>query len=75
MSETLREAQEFIDRNWRTDVDPDEWREKVIDAGWAALRWPRKWHGRELSEDDATEVEELFASRGVPGPEIGRAHV
>ena len=42
MSETLREAQEFIDRHWRTDVDPDEWREKVIDAGWAALRWPRK---------------------------------
>ena len=68
MSEVLREAEEFIERNWRPDVDPDEWRETVIDAGWAALRWPRKWHGRELSEDDATAVEALFAERGVPGP-------
>ena len=42
--------------------------ERVIDAGWAALRWPKKWHGRELSDDDASAVEALFFEQGVPGP-------
>lgn len=68
MDAVLDEAREFIDRNWRDGVDPDEWRELVVDAGWAALRWPAKWHGRELSDDDASSVEALFAERGVPGP-------
>ena len=63
-----REAQEFIDAHWSGDVDPDEWRERVIDAGWAALRWPKKWYGRELSDDDASAVEALFFEQGVPGP-------
>jgi len=68
LDDILREADEFIGAHWRDDVDPDEWRERVIDAGWAALRWPRKWHGREMSDDDAAAVEALFAERGVPGP-------
>jgi len=68
LDETLREAEEFIGAHWRDDVDPDEWRERVIDAGWAALRWPRKWYGREMADDDAAAVEALFAERGVPGP-------
>ncbi|MEY4044744.1 MAG: hypothetical protein RL644_1012, partial [Actinomycetota bacterium] len=68
MSDVLQEAREFIDANWSPGVDPDEWRELVVDAGWSALRWPKKWHGRELSDDDASAVEALFLERGVPGP-------
>lgn len=66
--EVLAEAREFLDKNWSPDVDPDAWMELVVDAGWSALRWPKKWYGRELSDDDAAEVEALFASVGAPGP-------
>lgn len=68
MSTVLREAEEFIDKNWSPDVDPDAWRELVIDSKWAALRWPTQWYGRGLSDEAAAEVEALFESRGVPGP-------
>lgn len=68
MSTVLREAEEFIDKNWSPDVDPDAWRELVVDSKWAALRWPTQWYGRGLTDDAAAEVEALFESRGVPGP-------
>ena len=68
MSTVLREAEEFIEKNWSPDVDPDTWRELVIDSRWAALRWPTQWFGRGLSDEAAAEVEALFESRGVPGP-------
>ena len=68
MGDVLRQAQEFIDANWSESVDPDAWRELVVDSGWAALRWPEQWFGRGLSDDEAAEVEALFLERGVPGP-------
>ena len=68
MSDVLKEAREFIDANWSDSVDPDAWRELVVDSGWAALRWPTDSYGRGLTDDEAAEVEALFAERGVPGP-------
>ena len=68
MSGVLQEATDFINANWREDVDPDAWRELVVDSRWAALRWPVDSYGRGLSDDEASEIEALFASRGVPGP-------
>ena len=64
----LRGAEEFIEKNWSPDVDPDTWRALVIDSRWAALRWPTQWFGRGLNDDDAAAVEALFLERGVPGP-------
>ena len=68
MSDVLAEAREFISANWKPGVDPDAWRELVVDSGWSALRWPKQWFGRELNDDDAAEVEALFFEMGVPGP-------
>ncbi len=68
MSQAIQEASEFISTHWDPTIDPDVWRETVVDSGWAALRWPKEWFGRGLSDDEAAEVEELFLSKGVPGP-------
>ncbi len=62
------EAQAFLTEHWSSSVDRRDWREKVVDAGWAALRWPTAWHGRGLADDRARLVEAAFAEAGAPGP-------
>ena len=68
IAETIREAQAFLAAHWSPDVDPNEWREHVVDARWAALRWPSRWFGRDLADEDAKRVEAVFAAAGAPGP-------
>jgi alkylation response protein AidB-like acyl-CoA dehydrogenase len=43
------------------------WMAKVVDAGWAVLRWPMAWYGRGLSDRQARIVEREFARVGAPG--------
>ena len=64
----VADAQQFLAQHWSPAVDRRAWLELVIDEGWAALRWPREWYGRGLSDDEAKEVEAVFAEAGAPGP-------
>ena len=68
MSVAVKEAQEFLADHWSPGVNRREWMERVIDEGWAALRWPTEWYGRGLDDDEAKEVEAVFAAAGAPGP-------
>lgn len=68
MSDAVHAARAFLAEHWSPDVDPDRWRELVIDSGWAALRWPSQWFGRDLPDDEAKLVEAEFAAAGAPGP-------
>jgi alkylation response protein AidB-like acyl-CoA dehydrogenase len=43
------------------------WLAKVVEARWAAPRWPTEWFGRGLSNDQARIVEREFARVGAPG--------
>src|SRR5579872_6709294 len=43
------------------------WVAKVVDARWAAPRWPVAWYGRGLSNEQARIVEREFAKVGAPG--------
>jgi alkylation response protein AidB-like acyl-CoA dehydrogenase len=64
----VADATAFLAANWSKDVDPQAWRELVIDERWSALRWPSAWFGRDLADDEAKEVEAVFAAAGAPGP-------
>ncbi len=64
----VADAQQFLAQHWSPAVDRRAWLELVIDEVWAALRWPREWYGRGLSDDEAKEVEAVFAEAGAPGP-------
>ncbi|MCB9380518.1 MAG: acyl-CoA dehydrogenase family protein [Acidimicrobiaceae bacterium] len=68
MSEHVREAEAFLAEHWRPGVDPEAWRELVVDERWAALRWPSQWYGRDLTDDQAKDVEAVFRAAGAPGP-------
>jgi alkylation response protein AidB-like acyl-CoA dehydrogenase len=67
-SSAVADASAFLAANWSKNVDPQAWRELVIDERWSALRWPSAWFGRDLSDDEAKEVEAVFAAAGAPGP-------
>ncbi len=68
MPEIVAEAEAFLAEHWSPDVDRRAWRERVVDAGWAALRWPTEWFGRGLDDEAAEAVEAVFAAAGAPGP-------
>ncbi len=68
MSDAVIAARAFLAEHWSEDVDPDQWRDLVIDSGWAALRWPSQWFGRDLPDDEAKLVEAVFVEAGTPGP-------
>jgi hypothetical protein len=67
MNDIVREAEAFLAENWKPGNDLAAWRETVVDAQWAALRWPVEWFGRGLADDVAEEVEAVFAAAGAPG--------
>ena len=43
------------------------WLAKVVEARWAAPRWPEAWFGRGLSDRQGRIVEQAFAQAGAPG--------
>jgi alkylation response protein AidB-like acyl-CoA dehydrogenase len=43
------------------------WLAKVVEARWAAPRWPVAWYGRGLSDAQGRIVEREFARVGAPG--------
>lgn len=68
MSDVLQEAREFLAEHWSPEVDLAQWKQRVVDGCWAALRWPTDCMGRALDDDTATAVEALFRDAGAPGP-------
>ena len=75
--QTVREwlAEHWTDEHRAGRYDARAWRELVVDAGWAAPRWPAEHHGRGLGDDEAKVVEAEFAAVGAPGPGQDRTNL
>ncbi len=52
---------------WTVSTERRAWLAKVVEARWAAPRWPVEWFGRGLSDDLARVIEGEFAAVGAPG--------
>jgi len=52
---------------WTTSPEHRAWLAKVVEARWAAPRWPLEWFGRALGDAQARIVERAFAAVGAPG--------
>jgi alkylation response protein AidB-like acyl-CoA dehydrogenase len=63
--EVRAEVRAWLAENWSPDRDPREWREALIDSGWAAPTWPAEWYGRGLHRDLRRVVTEEFAAAGA----------
>jgi alkylation response protein AidB-like acyl-CoA dehydrogenase len=62
-----RELASWLDAEWSVDRSLREWREALVDAGWAAPTWPKAWHGRDFSHAEAATVARCFRERGIVG--------
>ena len=66
------EVSAWLDANWRTDRPLIEWREILLDGGWAAPHWPEEWYGRGFTLDQTAVVAEVFREKdAVPAAQVG----
>jgi alkylation response protein AidB-like acyl-CoA dehydrogenase len=42
------ELAEWVQQYWDAEMALRDWRELLLQAGWAVPSWPRRWHGRGL---------------------------
>lgn len=78
------EVRAWLKQNWKADLPPAApwtttpelrtWLGKVVDAGWAANRWPAEWHGRGLTDAQAKIVEQEFRAAHAPGTGQDQTH-
>jgi alkylation response protein AidB-like acyl-CoA dehydrogenase len=61
------EVSAWLAAEWDPARPTKEWLAAVVEAGWAAPRWPREWFGRGLSDELGHVVEEEFRNVGAPG--------
>ena len=66
------EVSAWLDANWRTDRPLIEWRNILVEAGWAAPHWPEEWYGRGFTLDQTVVVAEVFREKDVvPAAQVG----
>ncbi len=56
---------------WDPELPLLDWRQRLVDSGWAVPSWPTRWHGRDLPAWADRVVGEELGRRGVVGPPIG----
>ena len=67
-----RDLAAWLEANWRVDRPLIEWREILLEGGWAAPHWPEEWFGRGFTLDQAAVVAEVFRERDiVPAAQVG----
>ncbi len=55
----------WIDENWNPDLPLLEWREILVEGGWATPNWPKACFGRDFTMEQAGLVSRIFAERNV----------
>ena len=67
-TQSLRtEVRDWLDANWDPDRPLLEWRNMLVDSGWAMPQWPEQWYGRNLSPAETAIVNEEFSVAGAVG--------
>ena len=61
------EVRVWLEANWNPDYGLVEWRNKLVDSGWGAPTWPKRWYGRDLPQAMVPVIEEEFKRIGAVG--------
>lgn len=55
----------WIDDHWDPQLSLRQWREILVDGGWATPQWPSQFYGRDFTLAQSAIVSRVFAERGV----------
>ncbi len=67
--EVRAEFRLWLARTWDPTLTLAEWRDRLVDGGWAVPSWPARWYGRDLPAwADAVVTDELAAVGAVGLP-------
>ena len=61
----------WVQQHWDPAMALRDWRELLLQAGWAVPSWPRRWHGRELPAWADEMVASELIRLGVVGIAVG----
>jgi alkylation response protein AidB-like acyl-CoA dehydrogenase len=67
LDEIRKEVSDWLDANWSADRSLIEWRNILLEGGWAAPDWPEDCFGRGYDAEQAAVVSEVFAEKGAVG--------
>jgi len=61
------ELSQWLDDNWSADRSLLEWRNILVDGGWAATGWPTAYFGRDYNREQTALVYAIFREKGAVG--------
>ena len=67
-AEVRETVRSWLTEHWDINRPLDEWRECLVDGGWAAPAWPVEFFGRGYSVEQAALVAQTFEEFGAVGP-------
>jgi alkylation response protein AidB-like acyl-CoA dehydrogenase len=60
-----KEVNAWLDLNWNPDLSLQEWRNILVDGGWATPQWPAEFFGRDFTIEQAAIVGRIFNERAI----------
>ena len=60
-----QEVTGWLEQNWSTELSLLEWRNRLLEGGWAAPNWPVESLGRGYSVDETQVVNDVFRRLGI----------
>ncbi len=55
----------WLDENWNPELSLREWREILVDGGWATPHWPSEYFGRDFTQAQSNIVSRIFHERDI----------
>jgi alkylation response protein AidB-like acyl-CoA dehydrogenase len=69
--EVRAEVRAWLAQAWDPDLALVEWRDRLVDSGWGAPAWPRRWWGRDLTDPQVEMVRGELDRAGAVGLAAG----
>ena len=67
-ADSVREdVRAWLKANWDPSLGLLEWRNRLIDSGWGAPTWPKRWYGRDLPVGMGPVVDDELDAIAAPG--------
>ena len=67
LDEIRAQVRDWLRANWDPKRSLAEWREILVEGGWAAPSWPTEYYGRNFSAAQTAAVQEVFVAEGAVG--------